>query len=862
MTALRPDLFSRLYLRTKLALVMTVILAVISAAVFVYFPSALRRQALDGVAQKASVVADVTALSLSSGMRSHDRVAVAEGLASLRRNPDLVYYELRDASGQTFASFNDLVAASAGPFPSAPPETPAEPALGVSSPGTRGETVGAFDRQVRYYQTTTPIRFRGRRVGTMVIGFSLERVRQEISRSRAAIALVTLIVFAVMVLAVFALSALITGPLERIAETSKLIADGALTHRAEVDSDDEVGQLARSFNRMLDRLDAARGELESLNRSLEDRVEQRARDLMQEITARRRAQDALRSSEERYRLLFDRNLAGVYIASIDGKIISCNDACARIFRYETRDEFLADRGAIAYMNPRDRDSIMRRLRSDGAVVNEEVELRDRHDAAVWALENVRLIPAREGSEPTLEGILLDITDRKRAEEEISYKAFHDSLTDLPNRALLLDRLVIALAQAARHNQKLAVMFLDLDDLKEVNDTFGHAIGDAVLKTVGHRLKENLRESDTVARVSGDEFLILLTDIEDESGVEAVAATLLGAVAGPLMVEDDELHITTSIGVAIYPTNGTTPEELIRNADGAMYRVKRSGGNAVEFCDRSGPTVGRMTIEEELRRAIEREEFVLWYQPQVSIKDRHLVGVEALVRWNHPERGLIPPDGFISAAEHTGVITALGALVLRKACEQGKSWQRQGYQSPRIAVNLSPRQLYQHDFVGMYQRVLESTGFDPHLLEFEMTESIAVQRSDRSLQILRRLREIGSSIAVDDFGTGQSSLSYLKQFPVDVVKVDRSFVTEVLTRVRDQSIVGAVLQVANQLGLRTIAEGVETEEQCEFLRRLGCHEIQGYLVSVPLAPEQLEAKFLMRAIAVLPSPRNADLKIVR
>ncbi len=860
MTVLRPGFFSRLYLRTKLALVMTAILAMISAAVFVYFPSALRRQALDAVAQKASVVADVTAIRLSPGLRSHDRVAVAEALASLRRNPDLVYYELLDANGQTFASFNDLVAASAGPFPKTPAEAPVEPALGVSAPGTRGETVGAFDPQVRYYQTTTPVRFRGRRIGTMVIGFSLQRVSDEIRRSRAAIALVTLIVFAIMVVAVFALSALITGPLERIAQTSKQIADGELTRRAEIDSEDEVGQLARSFNRMLDRLDAARGELESLNRSLEDRVEQRARELMEEVTARRRAQDALKSSEERYRLLFDRNLAGVYIASSDGRIISCNDACARIFRYETRDEFLADGGAIAYMNPRDRDSIMRRLQADGAVVNEEVELRDRHDVTVWALENVRLIPGRDGSEPTLEGILLDITDRKRAEEEISYKAFHDSLTDLPNRALLLDRLVIALAQAARHNQKLAVMFLDLDDLKTINDTFGHAIGDAVLKKLAQRLRENLRESDTVARVSGDEFLILLTDIENEESVEAVAATLLDEIATPLLVEDDELHITTSVGVAIYPANGTTPEELIRNADGAMYRVKRTGGNAVEFCGRSGPTVGRMAIEEELRRAIDREEFVLWYQPQVNIEDRRLVGVEALVRWNHPERGLIPPDGFISAAEHTGLITALGALVLRKACEQGTSWQRQGFQTPRIAVNLSPRQLYQHDFVGMFQRVLESTGFDPHLLEFEMTESIAVQRSDRSLQILRRLREIGSSIAVDDFGTGQSSLSYLKQFPVDVVKVDRSFVTEVLTRISDQSIVGAVLQVANQLGLRTIAEGVETEEQCHFLRMLGCHEIQGYLISVPLAPELLEERFLIRRDALLSPPRNARIPI--
>ncbi len=847
-----------MHLRTKLALVMTGILALVSAAVFVYFPAALKHQALDSVAQKASVVTDVTAISLAPGLRTPDRVSVAEALATLRRNPDLVYYELLERNGHVFASFNELVAASAGPFAKPPAAVHSTPILGGTATGTPSETQGSFSGDGKVYQTTTAVRYRGKQVGTLVIGFSLDRVQNGISRSRATVTLVTLIVFGIAVLAVFVLSNLITGPLQRIAQTSEQIAAGALASRADVDSQDEVGQLARSFNTMLDRLAEARGEMESFNRTLEDRVEERARELMHEITERRRAQSALKSSEERYELLFNRNLAGVYIASTDGKIISCNDACARIFRYESREQFLADRGAIAYMNPRDRDSVMRRLYADGAVVNEEVELRDRNDGAVWALENVRLIPAQEEAEPTLEGILLDITDRKRAEEEISHKAFHDSLTDLPNRALFLDRLVIALALASRRNQQLAVMFLDLDDLKAVNDTLGHGVGDALLKKVAARLTETLREGDTVARVGGDEFLILLTDVDGERAAQAIAGKILGEVVRPFLVDDDELHITTSIGVAVYPADGGTPEALIRNADGAMYRVKATGGNAIELCSRAGPAVGRLTIEEELRRAIEREEFVVWFQPQVNIDDRKLVGVEALVRWNHPERGIVPPSGFIPAAEHTGLVNALGALVLRMSCEQGVAWQRQGYRSPRIAVNVSPRQLYQRDFVGMFERVLKSTGFDPRLVEFELTESVAVQKSDRSLRILRRLREIGISIAIDDFGTGQSSLSYLKQFPVDTIKVDRSFVADVTTRPSDQSIVRAVLLVANQLGLRTVAEGVETEEQCEFLREHGCREIQGFLISVPLAAPMLEKTFLQPPET--PVPRHAAIQI--
>ncbi|HEX9500994.1 MAG TPA: EAL domain-containing protein, partial [Thermoanaerobaculia bacterium] len=574
-------------------------------------------------------------------------------------------------------------------------------------------------------------------------------------------------------------STLITGPLHRIVKTAERIAAGDMRSRADVQGKDEVGKLAQTFNLMLDRLTTARDELETLNRTLEQRVEERARELTDEITERRRA-------EERYRLLFQRNLAGVYIASADGKIISCNDACARLFGYEFAEDYLAEGGTIAYLNERHRDAVIRRLHANGAVFNEEVELKARNNHAVWALENIRLVPGHYGAEPTLEGILLDINDRKRTEKDIAFRAYHDVLTALPNRALFMDRLGLAMANAQRKRQRLAVMFLDLDELKFVNDTLGHDVGDRLLKMVAERLSTTLRQGDTVARVGGDEFVVLLPDINHETEARRAAQKILKAMGSAFVHESDEMHITASIGLAIGPRDGATPEALIRNADSAMYRAKQSGGNSIELYRHVGPEIiGRSGQEQELRQAIDRDEFVVYFQPQVTVDTRELVGVEALVRWNHSERGMIEPASFIPVAEHTGLITLLGETVLRKACEHAMLWQRDGCFVPRIGVNVSPRQLYQRQFVGMVERVLSSTGFDPRLLELELTESMAVQKSDRIRELLQSLRDMGIAIAVDDFGTGQSSLSYVKQFAVDTVKIDRSFVIDVTRKPSDQ-----------------------------------------------------------------------------
>ena len=812
---------------------MTIVLAIVSIAVYAYFPRRLHGQIVGAVAQKSAALTGMAAFSVGEGLQSRNRAAVAAALAGVRSNPDLAYLVLLDERGEVFASFNDLVARQAQfqNVPMKPVDVPQRALQAGSVARSPGEdVVGGTTADGSVYQAMTPVRHHGRLVGRLYTGMSLRGANADAARSRATIAFWTLIAFLVGTALVFALSIVITGPLQRIADTSERIAAGDFTRRADVQSSDEVGQLARAFNGMVDRVT-------DLNRTLEARVIERTRELS--------------ASEERYRLLFERNLAGVYVATEDGRLIDCNDACAQLFRYASREELLAA-GTIAYLHEHHRDSLVRRLRDHGAVTNEEVELRAKGGEVVWALENVQRV-TRDGEGAVLEGILLDITDRKRAEEEIVFKAYHDALTGLPNRTLFLDRLHVALAHAARNNGRLAVLFLDLDDMKAVNDTFGHPIGDRLLKSMSERLLSALRADDTVARVGGDEFLILL-EVASAQEAEAIARKVLARISAPLDVDRDELYMTTSIGAALYPDDASDADTLIRLADGAMYRVKESGGNNVQLSSRDARrAVGRLSLEDQIRAALDRDEFVLHYQPQVHMMNRALSGAEALVRWQRPDGTLLGPAGFLPVCEQSGLITELGEVVLRKACEQMVQWQTQGIAPPRIGVNVSARQFYQRDFVGIIERVMSSTGLSPMRLELEITETVAMQTTDRSLAMLRHFREMGIAIAVDDFGTGQSSLSYLKRFPVDTVKIDRSFVQDIISGDNDEWIITAILMLANHLGLRTVAEGVESEIQCAFLEGHDCREIQGYLISKPLDAVTFAERFL---------PRRAEARVPR
>ncbi|HYK02079.1 MAG TPA: EAL domain-containing protein [Thermoanaerobaculia bacterium] len=824
----------QLSIRTKIALLMTFLLAIVSVGVYRYFPARLHEQIVDSVQQKSAALTRMAAFSVAEGLHDRSPDAVAAAVSGLRSNPDLAYLILLDESGREFFSSNDLMARQVS-YQRVPMESVGArqqvPKGGESVSTPAPEVSGGVTADGRIYQSMARVQHRGRTVGRLYTGMSLEAANADAARSRTAIALVTLLAFIVGTIAVFALSTVITGPLQRIVETTEEIARGDLSKRAAVTSNDEVGHLARSFNGMVDQVAQAYAQLEDLNHTLEERVEDRTRELA--------------DSEERYRLLFERNLAGVYMATEDGRLVDCNDACARLFGYSSREELLGA-GSIDYMHPHERDSIIRRLREHGAVTNEEVELRGRDGAAVWALENVRRVIPEDGGPPMLEGILLDIGDRKRAEQEIEFKAYHDGLTHLPNRALFLDRLSVALAQARRTNGCMAVLFFDLDNMKAINDTFGHATGDRVLQAVGQRLTGSVRAGDTVARVGGDEFMILLA-VSAAAEAEEVAREILGRISQPLLIDNDELYLTTSIGVALYPADGDDADSLMRNADAAMYRVKEAGGHEVQLSStRAGRhSVGRLSLEEQLRGALERDEFVVHYQPQVHIDSRKLSGAEALVRWQRPDGTLVGPAGFVTVCEQSGLITALGEVVLTKTCKQIVEWQKVGSAPLRVSVNVSARQFYQRDFIGMVQRVLSATGVSPIRLELEITETVAMQTSQRALDMLHELRAMGIAVAIDDFGTGQSSLSYLKRFPVDTVKIDRSFVADLLTGINDEWIITAVLMLANHLGLRTIAEGVETEQQCDFLAGHDCREIQGYLISKPVDAETFAERFLTK-----------------
>jgi diguanylate cyclase (GGDEF)-like protein/PAS domain S-box-containing protein len=436
-------------------------------------------------------------------------------------------------------------------------------------------------------------------------------------------------------------------------------------------------------------------------------------------------------------------------------------------------------------------------------------------------------------------IFSDITERKQAEERVRHLAHYDALTDLPNRTLFQDRLQQALIQAQRENNQVAVMFIDLDRFKVINDTLGHNIGDLLLQAVAQRLTNCIRQGDTVCRQGGDEFVILLPKINHAEDAALVAQKILESVAKPYYLDKHELHISSSIGISFYPNDGVTAEALMKNADVAMYRAKELGRNNYQFymADMNARSFERLALETSLRRAIEHHELELYYQPLVESGNGKVIGMEALARWNHPDLGLVHPAQFIPLAEETGMIIAIGEWVLRSACTQAQAWHKEGYAPLRVSVNLSARQFRQVDFVGSVRKILFETNFDPRYLELEVTESMLMHNIEENIATLNELKSMGISIAVDDFGTGYSSLNYLKRLPIDTLKIDRSFVGDVTANHDDAAIVDAIISLAQSLTLRVIAEGVESLEQQAFLEAHSCDEMQGYLFSHPLPAAQ-------------------------
>ena len=563
-----------------------------------------------------------------------------------------------------------------------------------------------------------------------------------------------------------------------------------------------------------------------------------------DVTERRIAEERLRENEERYRLLFERNLAGVFRSTIDGRILEVNEALAHIFGYE-REEILSQTSYSLYFGREERQRLMARLREQKTLSNIEMRMRRKDGSPVWVLENMNLLGL--GEDGIIEGTIIDITARKAAQEQVEYQAYHDVLTGLPNRLLFRDRISVALAHARRSRRAVAVMFLDLDQFKLVNDTLGHTVGDGLLQAAAERLVRCVRADDTVARMGGDEFTILLSDLPDARAASTVAQKILDSISQPIEVDGHELFITTSVGISIFPDDGMDPETLLKNADRAMYRAKEAGRNNYQFATRAAVEAahGRLSLERSLHHAFERQEFVIHYQPMIEVDSHRVLGAEALIRWKNPELGLLSPDEFIPIAEDCGLIFPIGEWVLRTACAQMKRWHRAGHDELHIAVNLSARQFQQHDLIAMIEQILDETSLPARALDIEITESTAMHNVELSLAIMTRLKQMGVRISIDDFGTGHSSLSYLKRFPIDTVKIDQNFIRDLSSTTNDGAIISAVISMARALKLRVVAEGVETEEQLAFLRRQHCEAIQGFLYSRPLPADEFEATLATR-----------------
>jgi diguanylate cyclase (GGDEF)-like protein/PAS domain S-box-containing protein len=472
--------------------------------------------------------------------------------------------------------------------------------------------------------------------------------------------------------------------------------------------------------------------------------------------------------------------------------------------------------------------------------------RDGHESAIE--DSASPIHDRDGHGAGAVIVFRDVSATRSMSLQMAHSAEHDFLTGLPNRMLLNDRVNQAIASAARHDKNVALLFLDLDGFKHINDSLGHAVGDKLLQSIGKRLVDCVRIADTVSRQGGDEFVVLLSEVDFAEDAAILARRLLRAVAEAHPINNHDLHITTSIGVSVYPHDGLDAETLIKNADTAMYQAKENGRQSYQFF-KSGMNVRaveRQSIEESLRRALERHEFSLHYQPKVNLSTGEITGAEALIRWTHPVRGLVSPSQFIPVAEDCGMILPIGIWVLHEACRQAREWLDEGLSLGTIAVNISAMQFRSDQFVNDVFAILAETGLDPRSLELELTESVLIRRAESASSVLQSLRARGVQIAVDDFGTGYSSLSYLTKFPIDALKIDQSFVRQITTAPDDTTIVTAVIGMGRSLKLRVIAEGVETQQELAFLQAHNCEEAQGYYFSRPI-PAQEFAKLLESGI---------------
>jgi len=765
------------------------------------------------IVRDQAVLADALARNSTAALAFRDFKSAQDTLQALRAESSVTAACIYDKEGKPFARY--LRDGNASDF--VPPM--AEPSR------TRFEG----KRLVQFRS----ILLDGEAVGTIYIESDLKRLYARLRQYTLAFIATFMATLAIALLIASRLQRPIAQPLNDLVSTALAIS-GAQNYsiRAQRNSDDEFGVLVDSFNGMLD-------QIEHNHEQLEQQVAARTAELVL-------ANAQLRHAEEKYRTIFEDAVIGIFQATPDGRPVSINRALAQLHGYDSPEQLMAEVSNVVtelFVHPSRMDELRSELEVRGSVRDVELELYRRDRTKKWALANIRAVRDASGTIALMEGTMEDITDRKCAEEQVQFLAFYDALTGLPNRTLLRDRLANALAAARRRNEKVAVLFLDLDRFKVINDSLGHSSGDVLLQEVATRLKKCAREHDTVARQGGDEFVIVMSGIRDVPDAAVAAERIMDGMCSEFLIQEHSLTVSCSIGISVYPDHGADIETLLKHADAAMYCAKESGRNAFRFFSEhmNEQAVERLTIEHNLRSALGKNELFLVYQPQAELATGGIIGVEALLRWKHPELGLIPPDRFIRVAENTGLILPIGEWVLQTACAAARRWQDQGLPPIPVAVNVSAVQFRQEGFRALVRRILDETHLPPQYLELELTESVLLVNADLTFPVLQELKSMGVRLAIDDFGTGYSSLSYLRQFPVHRLKIDRSFVKAVAVNPDDAAITSAIISMGKSLNLKVIAEGVEDQAQMAFLKAHHCDEIQGYYFGAPMSPEEIAQK---------------------
>jgi diguanylate cyclase (GGDEF)-like protein/PAS domain S-box-containing protein len=540
--------------------------------------------------------------------------------------------------------------------------------------------------------------------------------------------------------------------------------------------------------------------------------------------------------------VFEASSEGILIVDAERRIVTANQAMSRHTGHDLQD-VVGDSPSLMLMGlePGGACQVMWQAVAARGSWQGELSVRRRNGSEYPAWLMVNSVRQSQGDLSHYIFTSIDISDRKKSEQRIRFLAEHDVLTELPNRSLCIERLRLAVQQAERSGQKVAVLFIDLDRFKDINDTLGHHIGDGLLRSVARRLLEAVRAGDTVSRLGGDEFVVVLGAVQDLHEVaHVVDQRLIPLIRQSHHVEGAELHVSCSVGIAIFPDDARDIDDLMRHADTAMYQAKAGGKDAAQFfnAEMTERAQARMQLEAHLRRALELQQFELHYQPRVDAASGRLLGVEALLRWQHPELGWVPPSGFIPLAEETGLIVPIGAWVIERACRQVAEWRRQGLSGIGVSINLSARQLRDDGVIETVRAAMARHGVQAGVLELELTESMVMEDAERNLQQMHALRALGVGLSIDDFGTGYSSLAYLNRFPIDKLKIDRSFVHDMLGNRTDRAITMAIIGLGHTLGLKVVAEGVELEGEAALLREASCDELQGYLIARPMPAAEL------------------------